>query len=80
MYYLCSENKGANQLRGNRAADLRPCFAYAKSRYSHIFLLFQLCLSLAQEYDQIRGEYWNYVNRTLSSKYGPKTEITEQVS
>lgn len=40
----------------------------------------ELCLSLAQEYDQIRGEYWNYVNRTLSSKYGPTTEIQEQVS
>ena len=26
MYYLCSENKGADQLRGYREADLRLCF------------------------------------------------------
>ena len=26
MYYPCSENKGAAQLRGNREADLRLCF------------------------------------------------------
>ena len=26
LYYLCSENKGADQLRGYREADLRPCF------------------------------------------------------
>ena len=32
LYY--SENKGADQLRGN-GADLRLCFAYAKSRFSH---------------------------------------------
>ena len=26
MYYPCSENKGAEQLRGYREADLRLCF------------------------------------------------------
>ena len=26
MYYTCSENKGADQLRGYREADLRLCF------------------------------------------------------
>ena len=35
LYYLCSENKGADQLRGYREADLRFVFAYAKSRFSH---------------------------------------------
>ena len=35
MYYPCSENKGADQLRGYREADLRLCFAYAKSRLAH---------------------------------------------
>ena len=44
LYYLCSENKCADQLRGYRAADLRLFFAYAKSRFSHdaahlVFLL-----------------------------------------
>ena len=36
LYYPCSENKDADQLRGYREADLRPCFRiYAKSRFSH---------------------------------------------
>ena len=26
LFYLCSENKGADQLRGYREADLRLCF------------------------------------------------------
>ena len=30
MYYLCSENKGADQLRSYRAADLRLCFRICK--------------------------------------------------
>ncbi|KAK3587486.1 hypothetical protein CHS0354_003628 [Potamilus streckersoni] len=30
----------------------------------------QLCKSLADEYDQIRHEYWNYVARSLSTRYG----------
>ena len=36
LYYLCSENKGTDQLCGDRAADLHLCFRiYAKSRFSH---------------------------------------------
>ena len=37
LYYPCSENKGADQLRGyrEREADLRLVFAYAKGRFSH---------------------------------------------
>ena len=30
LYYLCSENKGADQLRGYREADLRLCFRICK--------------------------------------------------
>ena len=30
MYYPCSENKGADQLRGYREADLRLCFRLCK--------------------------------------------------
>ena len=30
LYYLCSENKGADQLRGNREADLHLCFRICK--------------------------------------------------
>ena len=28
--YLCSENKGADQLRGNSESDLRLCFCICK--------------------------------------------------
>ena len=35
LYYLCSENKGADQLRGYREADLRLCFRIYKIRFSH---------------------------------------------
>ena len=30
LYYPCSENKGADQLRGYRIADLRLCFRICK--------------------------------------------------
>ena len=30
LYYPCSENKGADQLRGYREADLRLCFRLSK--------------------------------------------------
>ena len=35
MFYLCSENKGADQLRGYREADLRLCFRICKKPFSH---------------------------------------------
>ena len=35
LYYLYSENKGADQLRSYCAADLRLCFCICKSRFSH---------------------------------------------
>ena len=31
LYYLCSENKDADQLRGFREADLRLCFRISKT-------------------------------------------------
>ena len=31
LYYICGENKGADQLRGNREADLRLCFRICKT-------------------------------------------------
>ena len=32
LYYQCSENKGADQLRGYREADLRLCFRICKNQ------------------------------------------------
>ena len=33
--YLCNENKGADQLRVYRKADLRLCFRICKHQFSH---------------------------------------------
>ena len=35
LYYLCTENKGADQLRGHLQLICAFVFAYAKSRFSH---------------------------------------------
>ena len=36
LYYLCSENKGTDQLRGYREADLHLCFRICKNPgFSH---------------------------------------------
>ena len=35
LHHLCRENKGADQVRGDRAADLRLCLRICKSRFSH---------------------------------------------
>ena len=59
MYYPCSENKGADQLRGNadqlrgyREADLRLCFRICKKtvfsrRGSHVFAVKYKCGKLS---------------------------------
>ena len=43
LYYPCSENKGADQLRGYHEADLGLCFRICKKpvflRYAHIYLV-----------------------------------------
>ena len=40
LYYLCSENKGADQLRGYREADLRLCFRICKTCFSGVMAQF----------------------------------------
>ena len=54
LYCLCSENKGADQLRGYREADLRLYFANAKRLFSHD----------AAQIDMIQREHM--VNRSTS--------------
>ena len=54
MYYPCSENKGADQLRGYREADLRLCFSICKmpvfsrrgSYYKMHFLYLRCCMMI----------------------------------
>ncbi|XP_060578850.1 protein farnesyltransferase/geranylgeranyltransferase type-1 subunit alpha-like [Ruditapes philippinarum] len=38
----------------------------------------ELCNCLADEYDQIRSEYWNYVSRSLSMKYGSDIQNVQE--
>ena len=42
LYYLCSENKGADQLRGYREADLRLCFRICKNPAHLVLLIYRL--------------------------------------
>ena len=47
LYYLCNENKGADQLRGFRTADLGLCFRRCRNLvFSHrgSYLIVQWCL------------------------------------
>ena len=53
MYYPCSENKGADQLRGHREADLRLCFRLCK------LLVFSCTGSYTRRYHE--ELYYNYV-------------------
>ena len=53
MYYPCSENKGADQLRGFREADLRLCFRIGKNPVfsrcgSHVTMHFELKFPVMQ--------------------------------
>ena len=45
LYYPCSENKGADQLRGYREAELRLCFRICKKTG---FLMTRLKLSFSR--------------------------------
>ena len=42
MFYPCSENKGADQLRGLREADLRLCFRICKKPVFSFIRLYNL--------------------------------------
>ena len=50
LYSLCSENKGAYQLGGDRAADLCLCFCYMQKA---VFLMMRL-LGLSSDFLRIK--------------------------
>ena len=65
---MCSETKGADQLRGYREAYLRLCFRVCKNRYSHDVALIEMglhmslimrkpafCICENKDADQLRG-------------------------
>ena len=43
LHYLCSENKGPDQLRGYREADLRLCFCICKIFLMTWIIYLSLC-------------------------------------
>ena len=58
MYYLCSENKGADQLHGHREAVLRLCFRKCKMLVFSLcgsFKLYVLNLSESMEAEDLPG-------------------------
>ena len=52
LYYLCSENKGADQLRGYREADLRLCFCLCR------LLVFPLGGSIDAQLNRVGKPYF----------------------
>ena len=54
LYYPSGENKGADQLRGHREADLRLCFRICKNPV----------FSRRGSYDIIGGSYNKYLDLT----------------
>ena len=89
MYYPCGENKGADQLRGYREADLRLCFRICKkpvfSRRGSFYLLFISKLSHC-----IFG-FRDYTNKAaitedadphmkLNSFYHDEAQVNEMIS
>ncbi len=46
------------------------CSDWKTLSYVTSCLIFQLCKELAEEFDKIREEYWNYISRSLLLKYG----------
>ena len=89
MYYPCSENKGADQLRGYREADLRLCFCICKllvfsctgSYYRDVFgwdIKHKICQS--DKYNFQFGVPVNYMGRShfmslLMHIYSHKTKF-----
>ena len=59
LYYLCSENKGADQLRGYREADLRLCFRICiKSGFLLTRLKYNWLISNVQLSGKLRIFMW----------------------
>ena len=59
MYYPCSENKGADQLRSNREVDCNCAFvfAYADCWFSHAAALILFCLKSTPRHIRVSINY-----------------------
>ena len=74
MYCLCSENKGADQLRGYRAADMRLCFCiYKKQVFSGLAKL-GYCVTHKKFYHLFSHSYYksSLANSNIYHKFTPQ--------
>ena len=54
LYYLCSQNKVTDQLRGHREADLRLCFRiFKKKQFSHDAAQFEKMIDWIKEANHV---------------------------
>ena len=60
FYYPCRENKGADQLRGYREADLRLCFRNCKKPAFLVTRLFFIAVINENFHMKIRGLFSYY--------------------
>ena len=64
----CSENKGANQLCRYSENDLRLCYAYSKSRFSHdaahMWITYRIGHMASEErsFENVTGTDWTDAN------------------
>ena len=77
QYYLCSENKGFDQLRGYREADLRLCFCICKnqvfSRRDSVGSVSRLAFKSSQVQFPVPAHFFHQLSVTgerMSSEYG----------
>ena len=78
MHYLCSENKGADQLRSNREAGLRLFCAYAGRWFphdtAHILLTNEFSIPYRKDRTNHGGGILAYINNNLLHKRKPDHE------
>ena len=75
MYYPCSENKGGDQLRGYREADLRLCFRIGKnpvlSRCGSYYITYPRCKE--EKEMQLNNKIYNRKTNPTQTNYGTRS-------
>ena len=77
LYYPCSENKGTDQLRGYREADLRLCFRICKKAG---FLTTRLILSPAMNKLGLPGLSYNHYISNIYAIYFFLKNVNKEIS
>ena len=63
LHYPCGENKGADQIRGYREADLRLCFRIWKNGFLMTRLICEFLLLLSQFSAIVYSVLWTPTHR-----------------